>query len=255
MSLLEDSGTRILAVLAFVVALVVNGLANWLPLGGRTTGELSGMFPNLFVPAGGTFSIWGVIYLLVGAWAVVQFFPSAEATGRRIAPLFTLSSLLNAGWLFAWHQVRVGLSVVIMFALLWVLLRVNLLLRETRGGQIPGTLPRVAFGIYFGWILVAALVNVTVLLVAAGWDGDLGLVAISDAAWAIMLVVLGAGAACFAIVGLRNSWVGLSVVWAFGGIAVNRWDDFPAIAWTAVAMMLVVGATTGWGFLRGDRWA
>jgi hypothetical protein len=41
----------------FIGMLVVNGLANGLPINGRTTGELSAMFPNLFVPAGITFSI------------------------------------------------------------------------------------------------------------------------------------------------------------------------------------------------------
>jgi hypothetical protein len=45
--------------------LLFNGMAIALPLNGRTTAELSAVYPNLFVPAGITFSVWGLIYLLL----------------------------------------------------------------------------------------------------------------------------------------------------------------------------------------------
>ena len=50
--------------------IIVNGLANILPIGGKYTGELSDNIPNLFVPAGITFAIWGVIYVLILVFAV-----------------------------------------------------------------------------------------------------------------------------------------------------------------------------------------
>lgn len=40
----------------------LNGLDAGLPLNGMDTGELCDLYPNLFVPAGLTFSIWGVTY-------------------------------------------------------------------------------------------------------------------------------------------------------------------------------------------------
>lgn len=52
-------------VLAFVAVLVVNYLAVTLPIGGMTTGALSDLYPNLFTPAGITFSIRGIIYLFL----------------------------------------------------------------------------------------------------------------------------------------------------------------------------------------------
>ena len=45
--------------LGLVAVLTVNYLANALPINGKTTGELSDAYPNVFVPAGLTFSIWG----------------------------------------------------------------------------------------------------------------------------------------------------------------------------------------------------
>jgi hypothetical protein len=231
---------RLLATGSLAAALVMNGLANRLPLGGRTTGELSDLYPNLFVPAGVTFSIWGIIYALLLAWTVAQFLPGSSALGRRLALPFALSSILNGVWLIAWHNTLVGLSVLIMLGLLAVLLRINVLIAEaqTFGGEEPARrslLPRAAFGVYLGWVLVAMLANITALLVATGWDGS------SGATWAVVLVLVGAGVAIVTLARIRNPFVGAAVVWAFGGIALNRWDDVPAIAWTAVAMMVVVG--------------
>jgi hypothetical protein len=57
----------------FAGMIVMNYLANALPLNGKTTGELSDAFPNLFVPAGLTFSIWGIIYLLLLGYCIIQF--------------------------------------------------------------------------------------------------------------------------------------------------------------------------------------
>ncbi|MBN2805993.1 MAG: hypothetical protein JXR22_04990, partial [Prolixibacteraceae bacterium] len=67
---------KILNVLFFVVMVVMNYLANALPINGKTTGQLSAFYPNLFVPAGITFSIWGVIYLLLALFCVLQFMPA-----------------------------------------------------------------------------------------------------------------------------------------------------------------------------------
>ena len=53
--------TTIMNILLFTAMIAINGLANALPINGFTTGELSDLYPNLFVPAGVTFSIWGII--------------------------------------------------------------------------------------------------------------------------------------------------------------------------------------------------
>ena len=46
---------KYLNLLFFAAMIVMNYLANALPLNGKTTGELSDAYPNLFVPAGVTF--------------------------------------------------------------------------------------------------------------------------------------------------------------------------------------------------------
>jgi len=234
---------RLVASLLFAGSLTLNGLANRLPLNGKTTGELSAQYPNLFVPAGITFSIWGVIYLLLLAWTVAQFLPSPASTGRRVAPWFALASVLNGSWIVAWHFEFVPLSVVVMLGLLGVLLRLNALLLPGTPGEAPEAphrLARVAFGVYLGWISVATIANVTALLVALGWSGG----PLSDAAWASGMVVVGGGAGGFAMVRLRNPFLGMAVVWALGGILLNRKDDVVLVAWTAAILAGVLALLT-----------
>ena len=48
----------LISLLALLATLYVNYLANALPLNGLTTGDISGMYDNAFVPAGLTFAIW-----------------------------------------------------------------------------------------------------------------------------------------------------------------------------------------------------
>jgi hypothetical protein len=66
-------GLVILNLIGIIGALVVNALANILPINGKNTGQLSDQYPNLFVPAGITFAIWGVIYILLIIFIIYQF--------------------------------------------------------------------------------------------------------------------------------------------------------------------------------------
>ena len=59
-------------VISYLAMILVNALANILPINGLNTGEVSDSFPNLFAPAGITFAIWGVIYFLLGAYTLYQ---------------------------------------------------------------------------------------------------------------------------------------------------------------------------------------
>lgn len=231
---------RFLAVLALLGALVVNRLANSLPLGGRTTVELSEMYPNFFVPVGAAFAIWGIIYLGLMIWAVVQFLPSRRRLGKRLAPLFALTSILNASWLLVWHQQWATLSLIVMFSLLATLIRIQRLLYRQGIGPLtwPGAgLARGAFGIYAGWVLVASVLNVTVYLVGLGWTWDRP----GALAAAFVIIPVAAVLGSFVLYTFRNPWIGFSLAWALSGIALNRWTDQPALGWLALGLALMIG--------------
>jgi len=93
----RDIVRQAINVLAVVATLVVNGLANALPLNGHLTAEISDLFKVYFVPAGYVFAIWGLIYVGLIAFAVYQAMPSHRENPRlrRIGYGFALSCLAN----------------------------------------------------------------------------------------------------------------------------------------------------------------
>ena len=223
---------KIINILFFVVMVVMNYLANALPLNGKTTGELSDAFPNLFVPAGITFSIWGIIYLMLLLFCIVQFTTTSEILVARVGWLFSASCLLNALWIVTWHYGKVPLSVVVMLGLLATLFFINFHLQD-----VPSGIIKAAFGIYLGWICIATIANITALLVDVNWDGF----GIPAEIWTIIMIAAGMIIAAMAMVRLNNPFIGLSVVWAFAGIVVKRHGDYLSI-WIAAALAaLLIG--------------
>jgi len=97
--------TRLLVLAAYLVMVLVNALANILPLNGVTTGEVSDSYPNLFAPAGLTFAIWGVIYLALAGYVLYQFgliqkikrMSSSPATRRSVFYSLLLRSPIPFG--------------------------------------------------------------------------------------------------------------------------------------------------------------
>jgi tryptophan-rich sensory protein len=225
----------------FGVMILMNALANALPLNNKTTGELSDSLPNLFVPAGLTFSIWGVIYLLVALFCIIQFRAANDTTVENIGWLFSVSCLLNATWIVAWHYQRLPLSLMIMLLLLTTLIYINMLIRDIQPGII-----KAAFGIYLGWICIATIANITAVLVSHGWNGF----GISETAWTIIMIAAGVLIVSFTLLRLDNPFIGLSVVWAVIGIYLKRQDDYRAIAITAIVALSIVTIVTILGFFR-----
>jgi len=225
----------------FAGMIVMNYLANALPLNGKNTGELSDSFPNLFVPAGITFSIWGIIYLLLLIYCIVQFTGSNQIVITSINWIFGVSCLLNALWIVAWHYEKLPLSLIVMLGMLISLIYINIFIKD-----LPIGIIKAAFGIYLGWICIATIANVTALLVNYNWNGF----GISQEMWAIIMILIGALIAALAIYRFNNPFVGLSVVWAFTGIILKRQNDYRSIVITALVALSIVTIVTIWASFR-----
>jgi TspO/MBR family len=228
-------------IVLFAGMLVMNYLANALPLNNKTTGELSDSFPNLFVPAGLTFSIWGVIYLLLIVYCVVQFTGSNMEVISDISWLFSISCILNAIWIIFWHYGKLPLSLIVMLGLLVTLIWINISISEMPFGIIKAT-----FGVYLGWICIATIANVTALLVSLSWNGF----NIPQEIWTIIMIIIGAVLIGMTVYRLKNPFIGLAVVWAFIGIAIKRQDDYKSIFISALLALSLVALISLWGFLR-----
>ncbi len=227
-------------VAAVVLTVVVNGLANALPLNGQQTGEISDRFPVFFVPAGYVFSIWGLIYLGLIAFAVYQALPAQRTNERlrRIGYWFALSCLANSAWIFCWHYNLFPLSLGVMLVLLTSLVMIYLGLAGGRARA--GTLERWAvdapFSVYLGWITVATVANVTDVLYYLKWPGW----GIAPEIWAA-LMILAASAICLAVIFRQHdAGYALVLVWALAGIAVKQGSRSQIVSVGGVAMAVVI---------------
>jgi len=236
---------RILNLISFILMVAVNALANILPLNGRTTGGVSDLYPNLFAPAGITFSIWGVIYLLLTAFVVYQLrLPKGINTTdiiERIGSYFIISSVANAAWIFSWHYDIIPLSMLLMSVILICLIIINARINSARLTLKEKLFVRLPFSVYFGWITVATIANATTLLVSLGWNGW----GMSQQFWTI--IILGVGLVITMATTLKNKDIayGLAVFWAYLGILIKHISsngfagEYPGII-IAVSICLIV---------------
>lgn len=217
--------TKVLVALAFVLMVVVNVLANALPINGQNTGEISDSYSNLFAPAGLTFIIWGVIYLLLALYTIYQFGlfqkindSSGSSLMEKIAPFFILSSVVNGVWIFAWHYNLIGICLLLIAGLLVILIKINLLIDKESLTNKEKFFIRVPFSVYFGWVTVATIANATTLLVDIGWNGF----GISEVTWTVIILIVGAVIG-FATTSIRGDIAyGLVLIWSYGGILLKH---------------------------------
>jgi hypothetical protein len=240
---------KALVVVTYLAMVAMNFLANALPLNGRRTGDISDAYPSLFTPAGFTFSIWGVIYLLLGAHVLYQLglFRGSPDTAEqsalldRVGALFAISSLANTAWVFAWHYDNIPLSTVLITVILVCL---ALIVTTLRSANLTGRrrwLIGVPFSVYFGWTTVAVVANITVLLVSRGWDGF----GLADSTWAVIMVLVAMVIGATTMLRNRDVAYGLVLIWAYIGILARQTSAgsldgrYPQII-TAVAAALVI---------------
>lgn len=213
---------------AFLSMVYVNYLSNALPINGHTPGELSDKYVNYFVPAGLTFSIWGVIYgwllVFIGFQVIAYFnekvFEKMSPIIQKIGWLFVLSCALNILWLLAWHYELVGLSVLIMLSFLatLIIIFIKVGIGFNKINSWEKWLSHAPFSIYLGWISIATIANITAFLVQNNWSGF----GIEPAVWAKIMISIGFILCLFMVLKQRAIFFGLVVLWAFYGIYLKR---------------------------------
>lgn len=241
---------KVLVAVTFVVMVAINYLANALPLNGRSTGDVSDAYPNLFAPAGLTFSIWGVIYLWLGAHVLYQlglFHSSAEDRTRaamlnKVGVYFAISSLANTAWVFAWHYDVIALSVVLIVVILVCLAIITRTVLAANPTTREKWFVAVPFSIYFGWTTVATVANITVFLVSLNWDGF----GLADSTWAAIIIVVAMVIGTTTMLRNRDIAYGLVLIWAYLGILLRHTSTtdgfhnaYPVVIATVIACLVV----------------
>jgi len=226
----------ILNIVTLVIMVTVNALANILPINGMNTGEISDNIPSLFTPAGYVFAIWGVIYLAMFAFVIFQALPAQRDNPRleRIGYWFILANIFNTVWIFLWHNLLFGWSLLVIIGLLISLLMVYL---RAGIGVEPSTtkekwLLDIPFGLYLGWAAVATIANTATVLIDINWGGF----GIAPEIWTVIVILVGTGLAVAMAFLRKEIAYPLVAVWAFIGIYNARTEVTP------VAVTALIGA-------------
>lgn len=231
---------------ATVLTLVMNYLSNALPLFGNSNAEVSDRLPNAFTPAGLTFAVWGPIFLGLLVFAVYQALPAQR--GARLDRLFwpfLLGNLLNVAWLLAFQSLNIGLSVVIMLALLAVLVRLYLSVRSLPPQGAERWTLQLPVSLYLAWISVATIANITAFLVSAGVTQSF--LGIAGPVWSALLLVVAAAIGVFFLWRFRDYAFAAVLLWAFYGVYVARPEVSTVVLGAAVAAGLVLlGSLSAW---------
>lgn len=227
---------------AFLCMVLVNILAEVIPIGGRTTGEISALYPSPLTPAPISFSIWGVIYGWLGVFLIMQLVSRKEWEATdSIGPWFLMSCLANIGWLIAWHMDMMTTSIIFMVVLLITLIMMEGRLRYTDKGWRDQLLVRGPFGLYFGWITVATIANVSIWLMSLGFNGF----GWSSTLWQVIVLLIG-GVILSAGVVRNKDWVyGAAGIWGYAGILMKQnmtGTGIEGSVWVIVAIVIAMAA-------------
>ena len=227
-------------IIAFAFTVIVNSLAGSTTfIGGVNTAQISDSNPTLITPAGYVFSIWGIIYVLLGVFVIFQALPSQKEKEytKKIGWLFVLSSIINIAWLFLWQYKFLSLSVILMFLLLATLILIYLrlgigkskvTLREKLAIHVP-------FSVYLGWITIASIANVATTLVSLNWDGF----GINPETWATLITIVALLITILVTVTRKDVTYGLVVIWALLGIAVKQTGNQNIVMITETSAIIV----------------
>ena len=231
-------------VVAVTAVLIVNILAETLPLNGVTTAQISNSYPSLFTPPGYVFSIWSVIYTLAIIFMIYQARPSQRNEGylTRIGFLYFVGALANMCWLLVFHYsygvpqlLAASLIPMAMFllCLLSIYQRLGIGKRQVpRNQKLAVHLP---ISVYLGWISLAMIANIASALNAL----ILGIPMPTQALWTAIVIVLALVVTVLIVWTRRDFAFGLVVIWASIGIALNQ-ITIPLIFASSIATAAIV---------------
>lgn len=244
----------------FLAAMIAaNALANILPINQLNTGQISAFYPNLFVPAGFTFSIWGIIYLLLINYTISftyftilsDKFLKVNTYISSVNKWFLATCFLNASWILAWHYLWIWASVLIMLLFLSVLIYLFILGKKHQSllNKTQSFLLYTPFIVYLGWISVATIANITALLVKTDWNG----LGISPEIWSLIMMVTATILAIYFIFVEKTVSYSLVIMWALWGIRAARAIEHPFLSQAALGCLVLILIVLVSGFIKKEK--
>ena len=240
--MMKQTSYLIINTLSLIFALVLNGMA------GDAVSNVSAQYNTWITPAGYAFAIWGIIYLLLILFVGYQWyawFKNRDDTAlKQTGWWFTLGNIANGLWIVAWTNEYLGLSVLLIFILLFSLIMLTLSLRLEIWDAPVRTIAFVWWPIciYLGWIVVASVANVSVYLVSINWQGGF----LSPLAWSVIMIGVATVIYLLLLFTRNMREAALVGVWAFIAIAVRQGSVHPEIMFSALVAAGVLLIVIAW---------
>ena len=207
---------KITNLIFLVLTIFVNFLANYLPINGLSSGEVSDLYQNPFTPAGFTFSIWGVIYSLLIIFIIYQFVGKGKINQKfSTGPYFIIASIANGSWLYLWHNKAIPLAMIVILILPLSLFQIFKRLHQYQNYSFSEYIGlKLPFSIYTAWVTVASIANFMALLVYFRNDWPANFLNIA----ALIGILIGLAIAVKILDRYKNIAFALVVIWAYIGI-------------------------------------
>jgi len=231
----SDRLKQFLVILATVGVIAFNWLAASGYLGGIDTGAVSGKYPTRITPASYAFAIWSLIYLGLIAFSIYQALPSNATRFRSIRTVYILNCAANCAWLYFWHQEMMLICTAIIFLMLGTLAFINVKLQTTDSLE-EFWLAKFPFGLYFGWVTVATILNAAIALVSLNFQTTDSLAVILSAVLILVATVLGV-VIRFKLI---NVFYPLAIAWALTAIAVKQSGQTLIVASAAAGVIVLL---------------
>ncbi len=228
---------QFLVVIATAVVVFVNYLGGIGRINNKAPDVVSDKYPTLLTPADYAFGIWSLIYIGLIIFTVYQALPAQKENPRfrKIRSLYLINCAANCAWIYLWSYEMIWASLAVIFVMLGTLVLINSNLQNKNDPAETWT-TRVPFGLYFGWVTVATVLNFTVALVYSG-------VKTSDSITRILAVILvGAIVIAGVVVRLKLSTAAyaLAIAWALTAIAIKHNTETMLIISTAFGVIALL---------------
>jgi len=246
---------RLLAILNLITLgfqLLMSYLVQMKLFSNQDVGQVSAKYDTVFAPAGITFAIWGLIYVSLLAFSVFHLYKAFAKTSscqtnqdtQNTGWFFALNSVATGLWLIAWVNEQLLLSVILILIQLFTLIKISIKAHISNPDRSIQTkiFTQFPLSIYFGWICIASIANISTWLYSTGWNG----MGISESYWVIIMIGIAALLSLFIVLVRRNIPFGFVVLWALYGIILKRkqvdaqlYEDVINAAHAAIAIILI----------------
>jgi hypothetical protein len=237
---------RSLLILVAILVAIGAGYAQMALDIGQTPQEFSADSDATLRVASWAFSIWGLIYAALFAYAVYQTLPRTPATPflRRLAWPSLLAFLGIGAWIFAAAYDAEWLTIALIVGSAAVLIVPLAAAGPTQddASNRERWLAAYPLALLAGWLSIASAVNILTVLTGNGQLPS----ALPPMAWAVGAIVIVALVALWVLARTRLWIFAVPIIWGLAGAfsAERAKGDLP-LAWTAlgVALLLAVAAS------------